>query len=232
MEVLEYFLNNYQAANILLLVTIGLAGLASLNVKATFNKYSKIGSVRGKQAHVVARQILDSNGLRDVQITHTRGSLTDHYNPRTKVVALSDSTYNSTSVSAIGVAAHECGHAIQHATAYVPIKIRSAIFPVVNIANRTWLFFVIIGWFMVLPGMITVGIIAFSCAVVFQLVTLPVEFDASSRAMRTIHEQAILDVNEMPGARKTLTAAALTYVAGLLVAIAQLIRILAIARRR
>lgn len=230
--ILNFFLDNYWAATILMFAAIIFAMIMSAKVKLTFAKYDKIRSAQGIPAYVLSRQILDSNGLYDVHVTHTRGHLTDHYDPRKKVVALSDATYNSTSVSAIGVAAHECGHAIQHARSYVPIKIRSAIFPVVNIANRTWTFLVIIGMFMYLPGMINVGIVFFTLAAAFQLITLPVEFNASRRAMNTIAEQNILDRREQVGARRTLNAAAMTYVAALMVSIAQLIRILAMSRRR
>ncbi|MDR2532855.1 MAG: zinc metallopeptidase [Oscillospiraceae bacterium] len=234
-KTLEYFLSNPNAATILLFATIIVAMLASANVRLTFSRYDKVRSARGVPAHVIARQILDSNGLYDVIVEPTRGKLTDHYDPRRNVVALSESTYNSISVSAIGIAAHECGHAIQHATAYTPIKIRTAIFPAVSIANRTWIFLVLIGFFLPLvPGtiMINVGIAAFSLAAIFQIVTLPVEFNASRRAMNTIESQGILDRSEQKGARSILNAAAMTYVAALLVSLAQLIRILAIARRR
>ncbi|MCL2077476.1 MAG: zinc metallopeptidase [Oscillospiraceae bacterium] len=232
MEFLDYLLNDYWAATMAMLVAIIFAGICSANVKTTFTKYEKIRSAKGMPAHIIARQILDDNGLHNVSVIPTRGKLTDHYDPRKNVVALSESVYNSTSVSAIGVAAHECGHAIQHAKNYIPVKIRSSLVPVLNIANRTWMFLVIIGMFMFLPGMINVGIIFFALSAVFQLITLPVEFNASSRAMQTISAHDILDKNEQVGARKTLTAAAMTYVAALLVSITQLIRILSIANRR
>ncbi|MCL2109945.1 MAG: zinc metallopeptidase [Oscillospiraceae bacterium] len=232
MEFLEFFLDNVWAAHFLVLGAFIFAMIASANVNRTFSKYDKVKSFRNVPAHVISREILDSNGLHDVQVIPTRGKLTDHYDPRKRVVALSESTYNSTSVSAIGVAAHECGHAVQHATKYAPIKIRAAIFPVVNLVNRTWIFLAFFGMFMYLPGLINVGIVAFLLASLFQLVTLPVEFDASKRAMNPISSQNILDPKEQVGARKTLTAAAMTYVAALLVSITQLIRLLAIAKRR
>ncbi|MCL2018529.1 MAG: zinc metallopeptidase [Oscillospiraceae bacterium] len=234
-ETLEYFLDNPNAAWLLVMATIIIAMFASLNVKLTFSKYNKKRSAKGIPAHMIARQILDNNGLYDVEVHSTHGNLTDHYDPRTKVVALSESTFNSAAVGAIGVAAHECGHAIQHADNYVPVKVRSAIFPVVSIANRTWMFLVIIGMFLpLIPGtiMINIGIISFTLAAVFQLITLPVEFDASSRALRTIAAADILDKTEQKGAAKVLKAAALTYIAALLVSLAQLIRLLSIARRR
>jgi len=232
---LEYFLDNPNAAMWLVLGTIALAMLASFNVKMTFARYNKTASAKSLPAHVIARMILDDNGLQNVDIVPTRGKLTDHYDPRTNTVALSESTYNSTSIGAIGIAAHECGHAFQYAIGYSPVRIRSAIFPVVSFANRTWMYMVIVGMFLPLvPGtiMINVGIAAFALAAVFQTITLPVEFDASRRAMNTIAVQGILDINEQQGARKVLNAAAMTYVVALMVSLAQLIRILAIARRR
>ncbi|MCL1823977.1 MAG: zinc metallopeptidase [Oscillospiraceae bacterium] len=232
MEILEFFIENYYAATFLLIGTIVFATIMSLNVKATFSKYEKIRSKNGVPAHIIARQILDSNGLYNIAVVPFRGKLTDHYDPRKQIVALSESVYNSTSVSAIGVAAHECGHAVQHAKEYTPIKIRTAIVPVVQIANYTWMFMIIIGMFMYLPGMINIGIAFFTISAVFQLVTLPVEFDASKRAMATIEQQNILDKTEQKGARKTLSAAAMTYVAAFLVSLAQLIRLLALANRR
>ena len=219
-------------STILVFAMMIFAMLMSANVKLTFSKYGKVRSAKGLPAHVISRQILDSNGLQHVQIILTPGKLTDHYNPRTNTVALSQSTYNSTSVSAIGVAAHECGHAIQHARSYTPIKVRSALFPAVNIANRTWIFLIIAGFFVNIPGMIYVGVAFFALSALFSLITLPVEFDASRRAMQTISHYGILEGREQVGARKTLTAAAMTYVAALLLSIAQLLRILAIANRR
>jgi hypothetical protein len=229
-EVFEWFIASYWGPLILLLAAIAFAGICSIKVKTTFAKYDRVRSSRGQPAHVIARQILDSNGLYDVDVQPTRGHLTDHYDPRTNVVRLSEATYNSVSVGAIGIAAHECGHALQYAHVYTPIRIRAAIFPVVNIANRTWMFIVLLGMFMYLPFMINVGIIAFGSAVVFQLVTLPVEFDASNRALDTLEAHGILDHAELKGAHKILSAAAMTYVAALMVSIAQFIRILAIAR--
>jgi hypothetical protein len=232
---LNYFLDNPNAAFILVLATIALAMLASFNVKMTFSRYDKKKSSKGLPAHVIARMILDDNGLHNVEVVKTQGRLTDHYDPRTNIVALSESTYNSTSIGAIGVAAHECGHAYQHAIAYAPIKMRTAIFPVVSVANRTWMFLVLIGMFLPLVQgtiMINVGIVTFILAAIFQTITLPVEFDASKRAMTTIAGQGILDEQEQRGARKVLRAAAMTYVVALMVSLAQLIRLLALARRR
>jgi hypothetical protein len=235
MPTLEYFLNNPNAAYLLVLATFVLAMLASLNVKLTFWRYNKKVSAKQLPAHVIAREILDANGLHDVAIEPVRGKLTDHYDPRCNTVRLSESTYNSYSIGAIGIAAHECGHAFQHAIAYTPIRIRQAIFPVVNIANRTWIYLVIAGMFFPLfPGtlMIQIGIISFALTALFQLLTLPVEFDASKRAMNAIAVQNILDIKEQRGARRVLNAAAVTYIAALLVSLAQLIRLIAILNRR
>ncbi|MCL2637132.1 MAG: zinc metallopeptidase [Oscillospiraceae bacterium] len=232
---LEYFLNNPNAAYWLVLAAIGIAMLASLNVKMTFAKYNKVISEKRVSASEIARQILDSHGLYDVVVETTHGKLTDHYDPRCNTVRLSESTFSSYSVGAIGIAAHECGHAIQHAEQYTPIRIRHAIFPVVNIANRTWIYLVIAGMFFPLfPGtaMIYIGIISFALTILFQLLTLPVEFDASRRAMAVIAGYNILQTGEQRGARKVLKAAAMTYIAALLVSLAQLIRLIAILNRR
>ncbi|MBR4627090.1 MAG: zinc metallopeptidase [Ruminococcus sp.] len=205
----------------------------SINVKTTFSKYSSVHNSRGLTADQVARQILDNNGLYDVGVEHISGDLSDHYDPRAKVVRLSDSVYGKTSVSAIGVAAHECGHACQHAEEYTPIKIRTAIVPVVNICSYLWYVVFLIGLvvFETFPELAMIGVIMFSAVVLFQLVTLPVELDASGRALRTLENDMILDSSEIPKARKVLKAAALTYVVALVTAILQLIRLLMIVKR-
>jgi hypothetical protein len=207
-----------------------LALICSLKVKLTFAKYNKTLSSRGEPAHIVARKLLDAHGLYNVGIEHVHGNLTDHYDPRCNTVRLSDATYNSASVGAIGIAAHECGHAFQYAEAYAPVRIRSGFVPVVNIANRTWMFVVIAGMFMQLPYMMSIGVIAFGAATVFQFITLPVEIDASRRALYSLDRYDILAREEMHGAKKTLSAAALTYIAALAVSLAQFLRILAISR--
>lgn len=218
------------------LIIIGLliSLIASWNVNATFKRYSNTRNSRGITASQVARQILDDNGLYQVTIERVSGNLTDHYDPRANVVRLSDATYSSTSTAAIGVAAHECGHAVQHAQGYVPIKIRSAVIPVTQIGSRLWyivfLLGLVLGSSYVGYTLQLVGIALFSLIVVFQLVTLPVEFNASSRAMRTLESRFILSGDELTQARKVLTAAALTYVAALVNSILQLLRLLAIAR--
>ena len=204
---------------------------ASINVKGTFRKYNKMPSSRGVSAADTARQILDSNGLYNVQVTRVSGELTDHYDPRTNTVALSAPVYDSVSVGAIGVAAHEVGHAIQYAENYTPIRIRMAILPVAQFGSSAWILFFILGIVFNISLLRGVGIGLFAAIVLFQLITLPVELNASSRALATIKDQGILFAEEYKGAKKTLTAAAMTYVASLAVALLQLLRLIASSRR-
>ena len=202
---------------------------ASGMVKSTFNKYSKYRSMSGMTGAQAAQRILDAAGIHDVQIRHISGSLTDNYNPMQKTLNLSDAVCNSTSVAAIGVAAHECGHAIQHAKKYAPLSIRSAFVPIANIGST-------LAWPVILIGalmnsrssmlIIDIGIFLFSFAVIFQLLTLPVEFNASRRALVELERLGILGTQEVGSTRKVLTAAALTYVAGAASAILQLLRII------
>ena len=199
----------------------------SVNVKSTFRKYNRMPSSRGVSAATIARQILDSNGLYNVQVTRVSGELTDHYDPRTNTVALSAPVYDSISVGAIGVAAHEVGHAIQYAKNYTPIKIRMAILPVAQFGSSAWILFFILGIVFNISLLRGVGIGLFAAIVLFQLITLPVEFNASRRALATIKDQGILFAEEYKGAKKTLTAAAMTYVASLAVALLQLLRLIA-----
>ena len=199
----------------------------SINVKGTFRKYNKMPSSRGMSAADIARQILDSN----VQVTRVSGELTDHYDPRTNTVALSAPVYDSVSVGAIGVAAHEVGHAIQYAENYTPIRIRMAILPVAQFGSSAWILFFILGIVFNMPILRGIGIGLFAAIVLFQLITLPVEFNASHRALATIKDQGILFGAEYTGAKKTLTAAAMTYVASLAVALLQLLRLIASSRR-
>lgn len=203
----------------------------SVNVKSTFRKYNRMPSSRGVSAATIARQILDSNGLYNVQVTRVSGELTDHYDPRTNTVALSAPVYDSISVGAIGVAAHEVGHAIQYAKNYTPIKIRMAILPVAQFGSSAWILFFILGIVFNISLLRGVGIGLFAAIVLFQLITLPVEFNASRRALVTIKDQGILFAEEYKGAKKTLTAAAMTYVASLAVALLQLLRLIASSRR-
>lgn len=226
------FLLNYYVIYILLIAAFIFSIFASVNVKSTFRKYNRMPSSMGKTAAQVAREILDSNGLYNVQVGVIHGELTDNYNPKTNTVSLSSSVYNSTSVGAIGVAAHEVGHAIQYARDYIPIKIRMAILPLAQFGSSAWMLFFILGLVFdnhILRG---IGIILFAAIVLFQLITLPVEFNASRRALSTIKQQGFLYGAEYTGAKKTLTAAAMTYVASLAVAILQLIRLIANSRRR
>lgn len=203
----------------------------SINVKGTFRKYNKMPSSRGMSAADIARQILDSNGLYNVQVTRVSGELTDHYDPRTNTVALSAPVYDSVSVGAIGVAAHEVGHAIQYAENYTPIRIRMAILPVAQFGSSAWILFFILGIVFNMPILRGIGIGLFAAIVLFQLITLPVEFNASHRALATIKNQGILFGAEYTVAKKTLTAAAMTYVASLAVALLQLLRLIASSRR-
>lgn len=222
----------YTTAYFLCILAFVFALICSLTVKTTFNKYSRIGSRRGITAAEAARRILDRNGLYNVQVERISGNLTDNYNPRTNIVSLSDNVYNSTSLAAIGVAAHECGHAVQHAQDYVPIKIRTAVFPLAQLGSSMYFIVFIVGLIFSFEPLVDAGIILFLFVVLFQLVTLPVEFNASRRALSTIRSEGILEQDEMYGARRTLTAAAMTYVASLAVSFTQLLRLLAIRNNR
>lgn len=217
-----------------ILVVIGaiICLIASARVKTTYAKYSKYRSMSGLTGAQAAERILHDAGIYDVQVGHISGNLTDHYNPKTKVLNLSDSVYGSTSVAAIGVAAHECGHAIQHAANYAPLEMRSAIVPAANIGSSlSWPLF-LIGLFAGIRPLVTAGIVLFSLAVLFQLVTLPVEVNASARALKMLQSTGILGADETKGARKVLTAAAMTYVAALAASILQLLRLVILAGGR
>lgn len=214
---------------ILVMPALFFAMYAQFKVNSTFNKYRTVGNRRGMTGAEVARKILDMNGLYGVVVERVNGNLTDHYDPKTNVVRLSDATYSSTSVAALGVAAHEVGHAVQHAEGYTPIKIRNTIVPVAQIASYAAWPLAIIGIMMSYEKLATIGIIMFGVVVLFQLVTLPVEFNASTRALRTLGNYSILDGEELKASKKVLSAAAMTYVASAVVAIANLLRLLAIA---
>lgn len=209
------------------LVVIGavICLLASARVNSTFNKYSNVRSLSGLTGAQAAERVLHSAGIYDVQIQHVSGKLTDHYDPRNKTLSLSDSVYGSSSVAAVGVAAHECGHAIQHQKNYAPLNLRSAIVPVANIGSTLAWPLIILGLFFG-SFLINLGIIFFSIAVLFQLVTLPVEFNASRRAVRILDETGILGRDELGYTKKVLGAAALTYVASAAAAILQLFRLI------
>ncbi len=207
-----------------------LSFLASMWVNSTFRKYSKVpSSMTGAQA---ARYVLDHNGLSNVRIQRVSGNLTDNYNPVTKVLSLSDSTYNSASAAAVGVACHEAGHAIQDAKHYLPNRIRSALVPIVNIGSSAAIPLFLIGMFLDLSGLMWLGVILFSLSLIFGLVTLPVEFNASSRALNTLRSDPTFSQSDYDGAKKVLTAAASTYVASVFVSLAQVMRYIGFARSR
>ncbi len=199
--------------------------IASGNVTATYRKYSKIKNARGLTAAEVAERILKGAGIYDVTVEHIAGDLTDHYDPRTGVVRLSDSVYDSDSVAAIGVAAHECGHVIQHRNGYLPIRVRNAIVPVVNLGSKLSWPLILLGVLFGLTNLVDFGIILFTTVLFFQLITLPVEFNASKRAIAIIGDNGILQGEEIKGARKVLNAAALTYVAGMIATALQVLRL-------
>lgn len=222
----------YDPTYILVLVGFIFAAIASGGVNAAFRKYQKVKSSRNYTGADAARKILDDNGLYHIKIEHTSGNLTDHYDPRANVIRLSDATYADTSVAAIGVAAHEAGHAVQHATGYAPIKIRNSIVPVVNVCTSLSMPMFLLGLILGATGLTTLGIILFSGALVFQVVTLPVEFNASSRALKILDTSAMLEEDELVGAKKVLRAAALTYVAAVLSTALQLLRLVLLSNSR
>ena len=205
---------------------------AQFKVKSAYSKYSEVDSVRGITSDQAARLILDSNGLTNINIEHIEGQLTDHYDPRAKVLRLSESVAGNTSIAAIGVAAHECGHAIQDKENYAFLRFRNSIVPVVNIASTLSMPLFFIGLLMSWLNLIDLGIALFCGVLVFHLVTLPVEFDASARALRILSDTGLLEGNEIYGAKKVLSAAALTYVAALVMTILQLVRLLALRNSR
>ncbi len=217
---------------ILVILGVVICGIASLNVKSTYAKYSKIMNARGYTAQDVAEMILKSAGIYDVTISRVAGDLTDHYSPNEKVLRLSDSVYDSRSVAAIGVAAHECGHAIQHAQNYTPLSIRSAAIPVANIGSTLSYPIILIGLIFGMTPFVKIGAALFTLVVFVQFVTLPVEFNASARALAILKESNILQGNENKGAKAVLTAAALTYVAALVSTLLQLLRLILLSRRR
>ena len=229
---MPYYLGIDWTYIILVLPAVIFALVAQAKVSSTFEKYNKVATRSGMTGYNAARMILDRNGLYDVKVEHIGGNLTDHYDPRAKVIRLSDATFNSNSAAAVGVAAHEAGHAVQHATEYGPIKVRSAIIPITNIGSKLTLPLILIGALLALQPLVTLGIAFFALSTVFQLVTLPVEFDASSRAMQTLRASGFMDEGELAASRKVLTAAAMTYVAALAVSLMQLLRLILIFGRR
>jgi len=224
---------------VLVLPCILLSLIASSMVNKTFEKYSKQLSRRGITGADAAQRVLYANGVRNVRIERVAGNLTDHYDPRTNVIRLSDSVHSSTSTASIGVACHEAGHAVQYAKNYAPIKLRAAIIPVTNIGSKLAMPLILLGLVLaafenVSYTFVYIGIACFGLSLIFQLVTLPVEFNASRRAMAAIADTELLTEDEQKGARKTLTAAAMTYVAATAVALAQLLRLIVLfgGRRR
>lgn len=224
-----YYPMYFDSTYLLVLIGVVICLAASSRMKSTFHRYSGVRNHSGITGKEAAEQILHRAGIYDVRVEHVSGELTDHYDPRGKVLRLSDATYSRTSVAALGVAAHECGHAIQHQMGYIPLQIRGALVPVANFGST-------IAWPLIVMGMfissrsagflINLGILAFSLAVFFQIITLPVEFNASGRAIKILGETGLLYPDEVNATRKVLTAAALTYVAGAASAILQLLRIL------
>ena len=224
---------------VLVLPCVIFAMIANSKVNSTFKKYSKVLSYRRLSGAQAAQRVLSANGVQGVRIERVGGHLSDHYDPRTNVIRLSDSVYDSTSVAAIGVACHEAGHAVQYAQHYAPIKLRAAIIPVTNIGSKLAMPLILLGLLLsfgetVSYGFVYAGIACFGLSLVVQLVTLPVEFNASHRAMTAISEGGLLSEEEQKGARRTLTAAAMTYVAATAVALAQLLRLIVLfgGRRR
>ena len=208
---------------------------AQFRVNTAFNKYSRVANSRGYTGAETAKYILEQNGIYDVTIRHISGNLTDNYNPKNKTINLSDSVYNSASVAAVGIAAHETGHAIQHAVSYFPIRLREMVIPVTQIGSWVYMPLLLLGMLFSSQTMIDVGIIMFSMIAVFQLITLPVEFNASNRAIKTIREGELLYGQELSGAKSVLKAAALTYVAALVSSLAQILRLMVLfggSRRR
>lgn len=213
---------------ILVLIGALISMVASINVNSTYRRFSTVMSMRGVRAEEAAQRILHDAGIYDVRIERIRGELTDHYSPSEKVLRLSDAVYGSTSVAAIGVAAHECGHAIQHKVGYVPLSLRSLSIPVANIGSKLSWPLILIGLLIGYTPLAQIGVILFLAVVLFQLITLPVEFNASHRALQVLKQDSMLSMDELSGARKVLTAAALTYVAALFSTILQLLRLVMI----
>lgn len=211
---------------ILVLPAVLIAMWASANVNSTFKKYSKIPCSNGCTGAEAARRILDAHGLTHIRVEHVSGNLTDHYDPKAEVIRLSDSVYANSSAAAVGVAAHEAGHAVQHSESYFPLVVRNAIIPVCNIGSNLAMPLILLGLVLDMFGLCSLGILAFSLSTVFQLVTLPVEFNASSRALAVLSSSGRFSNTDLAHAKKTLRAAALTYVAALAVSLANLLRLI------
>lgn len=216
----------YDSTYILVIIGLLISMIASWNVNRTYKKYSKVWNRAGMTAEEVAAKMLKNAGIYDVRIERVGGNLTDHYSPTDKVLRLSDAVYGSTSVAAVGVAAHECGHAIQHNEGYFPLNLRAVSVPVANIGSKLSIPIIFLGLLLGLSGLAEFGVWLFVFVVLFQLITLPVEFNASQRALRVLGDNRILVDDELSDARKVLIAAALTYVAALLSAVLQLLRLI------
>ena len=221
----------WDSTYILVLIGAVITMIASANVSRTFNKFSRVPNARRLTAEDVAANILRLSGITDVRIERIKGNLTDHYSPNEKVLRLSDSVYGQTSVAALGVAAHECGHAVQHHVGYAPLKLRSLSVPAANFGSKLAWPLILIGILMGSVGLARAGVFLFSFVVIFQLLTLPVEFNASRRAMVVLRDANILYGEELTGAQKVLSAAALTYVAAVASSILQLLRLLLLTQR-
>ena len=216
----------FDGTYVLIILAFLISALVSAKMNATFSKYSRVRSYCGMTGAQAAQRILSSAGIYDVRIEHVSGKLTDHYDPSNKVLRLSDAVYGNTSIAAIGVAAHECGHAVQHAKNYVPLSVRSAIVPVANFGSQlSWPLF-LAGLIFSFRPLLMIGILLFCAALLFQIVTLPVEFNASARALRMLDETGIMGRQEIRGTKKVLRAAAMTYVAAVIGSLLQLLRLL------
>lgn len=217
---------------ILVIPAMIIAGIAQYKVKSTYKKFAKVANSRGITGAYAAQAVLSHYGIRDVRIEQTSGQLTDHYDPKAKVIRLSQGVYDSSSVAAVGIACHEAGHAAQHASKYVPIEIRNALVPVCNIGSTLGFPLAILGYFLGFEPLITIGLVLYSAIFIFQVATLPVEFNASRRAIKVIEETRLLYDDEVGSAKKVLSAAAMTYVASMIVALANLLRLVLRFRRR
>lgn len=217
---------------ILILLIIIIPLLAQLKIQSSYNRYKRVENNKKKSGFEVAREILDKNGLEDIYIVEIKGELTDHYDPTKKVVRLSTDIFHGETIAAAAVAAHECGHAIQDKESYTFLKIRSAIYPVVNVATSISYYIILLGFLMQAFRLIYLGIALTCCGLLFQVVTLPVEFDASRRALEKLQDYKIVDNSELDGAKEVLTAAALTYVAGVLASMLQIFRLILAAKDR
>ncbi|WP_297377527.1 zinc metallopeptidase [uncultured Helcococcus sp.] len=217
---------------ILLMIMMGVSMLASAKVSSNYAKYSRVRSSSGLTGEQAARKILEQNGIYDVDIQPINGHLTDHYDPRDKTIRLSENVYGSDSVSAVSIAAHEVGHAIQDNEGYAFLRFRSALVPVVNFTSRFTFILIMLGLFLNIVRLVDLGIILFSASVLFHVVTLPVEFDASNRAMKHLENYSIISSEEKTGTKKVLGAAAMTYVASTLVSVIQLLRFMSMRNNR